>query len=693
VGSSLPPVLVVPAPPPEPKLPKAHEASQGPAWYGQTLEYAAGVCLRQQILEPILAEDDKALPEETARFLSYYSRGDLLFLQNASGAVHVANIERVTTADANTIAGWWDEDKYLPETGSEDWSSWWIKRCHLFDPGCEMVKLMGESGETLGMAYFERHVVDNRSNGGRKRITLIRGLRIHPKLNPETIRRSSPTRNATSPIAYPDVASSLLQYIMFVSIRYGTQGVAVNSPKSDTIEDFYQHYFGMPILMDASDGRRLFRMSADSRFEILRHAFREQLVLMTEYKDQIFLRKDAASEAQEYDAEENKATGAVLTTAEQLVRSAEDTATELIIPMKKEPAVTENKPTEETASPLMVFVSPQPQLEAPEGLVAPEEGEAKTAETSASPGVAIPGVEGAPSDMDVEPEEDIAGDDGDLGAHQKGEATTGAIKNGEEAEEQQADGEASEASTSIDKPGESAVIGVSEKPEAETPKDPASQRESASAPIEKTIPALKGEASKQVSSTPDSSIPATEECIAEASPPEESEVVTQVPSAQTSPPAQEDSVVETPNEEAVGNQFSSAETSLSGKEESVNETSPPAEEAKHDKHVSSAKTSTPTKEKSVVKDTDGPNKVEAAKEVLPRLPDVPLDNGKRSLEEYPADVDVETKRAKVNDDLMQEEEVKEIPGEEDAKEAMEESERAAAQPAADDDGDVFDDAE
>ena len=287
----------------EPTLPSPQEAANNPAWFGQTLEYAAGVSLRHHVLEPLLQDETKKLPEETARLLSYYSRGQLLFLQNASGAVHVGSVERVTNKDGPTLASWWEEDKVLSYTNSEEWSDWWIRRCHLFDPGCEMIKLMGEDGETLAMAYYERNIVDKYGDG--KRITLIRGIRIDPKLNPDAIRRSSLDRNGpVPPIAYAGVAAALLYHVIFTSIRYGTNGVAVNCPKADAVEDLYQHYLGMPHHIDPHDGRRFFRI--DERLGLLRVAFREQLDLILEYKDQIGMCDQMEEEENEaeYTAEE-----------------------------------------------------------------------------------------------------------------------------------------------------------------------------------------------------------------------------------------------------------------------------------------------------------------------------------------------------------------------------------------------------
>lgn len=272
------------APQQEPILPSREEASNSPAWHGQTLEYATGVVLRQYILEPLLQEERIHGKDEIARFLSHYCRGKLLFLPTSSGAVHLANIERVTNKDEPTLASWWNQDKVLSFTGGKDWSEWWTQRCNFIDPGCEYVKLVGEDDETLAVAYFERSIIDKHGEGDR--ITLIRGIRIDPKLNPDAIRRSSRDRlPQESTIAYPDVAAALLCHIVFTSIRYGTQGVSVNCPKADSIEDFYQHYMGLPHHIDPLDGRRYFRL--DDRLRLLRLAFREQVDLKMEYKEQV----------------------------------------------------------------------------------------------------------------------------------------------------------------------------------------------------------------------------------------------------------------------------------------------------------------------------------------------------------------------------------------------------------------------
>ena len=267
------------------KLSTPNEAAKSPAWYGQTLEYAAGVFLRKFVLEPILRdESNRMAPDETVRLLSCYTQGQLLLLKNFVGAVDIGSIERATSRDGPTLATWWEQDKVLPYAEALQWSNWWVERCHFFDPGCEMIKLMGGGGDILGVAYFERSIVDRDGEGSR--VTLIRGIRVSPKFNRESIRRSNLDRNQpVQPIAYAGVASILLYHIVFASLRFGVQGVATNCPKADSVEDFYEQYMGRPRLVDSVTGRRYYRL--DDRIELLQTAFREQMNLLLEYKHQM----------------------------------------------------------------------------------------------------------------------------------------------------------------------------------------------------------------------------------------------------------------------------------------------------------------------------------------------------------------------------------------------------------------------
>ncbi|KAI2513975.1 hypothetical protein MHU86_359 [Fragilaria crotonensis] len=267
------------------KLSNPSEAAKSPAWYGQTLEYAAGVFLRMFVLEPIIQDESLgSVPDETTRLLSCYTQGQLLFLKNHAGVVQIGSIERATSRDGPTLATWWEIDKVLPYAEALPWSDWWVERCHFFDPGCEMIKLMGEDGDILGVAYFERSIVDDYGNGNR--ITLIRGIRVNPKFNFESIRRSNLDRNQpVQPIAYDGVARILLHHIVFASLRFGVQGIATNCPKADSVEDFYEEYMGLPRRVDPVTGRRYYRL--DDRIELLQMAFREQMNLVREYKRQM----------------------------------------------------------------------------------------------------------------------------------------------------------------------------------------------------------------------------------------------------------------------------------------------------------------------------------------------------------------------------------------------------------------------
>lgn len=291
-------------------LPSPQAAAANPSWYGQTYEYAAGVAMKKHILEPIMLQQQASTNSEgtaeTARFLSHYAKGQVVMMLNASSGIHLACMERVTKTEVPTLHTWWDTDKTLSYTGNmRDWSEWWVRRCSLFDPGCEMIKLktMDEKNRTLGVVYFERSVVHDG-----QRMTLIRGFRIDPSLHPEAARRSSKERSTEHINSFPGVAAALLYHVLFTSIRYGTEGVGVNSPKDDTIEDFYQHFMGMPESISPVDGRRFFRINANDRLSLLRTAFSEQVNFMLAYKDQLLRPGGEAVEGKEEDdVEENEA--------------------------------------------------------------------------------------------------------------------------------------------------------------------------------------------------------------------------------------------------------------------------------------------------------------------------------------------------------------------------------------------------
>ena len=252
---------------------------------GLAMEWAAGMALRTEVLEPVMSQFSGlpgALLPETIRFLGLYSRGELVLRGYADGIVHQGSIERVRQEDAPLVARWWEGDKFLSHT-DQAWSDWWIRRCHIFDPGCEMVKLVNNGGETLGVVFYERNIVDRNSFGddGLGRITLIRGIRVAPSLNPEVLRRRGDVTldNVDSRAIYKTVTSLLFYHVLFMSVRYGCNAVGVNCPKDGASEHFYQALMGPPVAFDGTSGRRYHRISNQSRWKILRKAFHRQVEL------------------------------------------------------------------------------------------------------------------------------------------------------------------------------------------------------------------------------------------------------------------------------------------------------------------------------------------------------------------------------------------------------------------------------
>lgn len=268
-------------------------ANEAASCYGQPLEYAAGFALRKNILDPLKSDISDLEEGEISSKLGNYSRGQQLLL-GANNEIRHCSVKRIIHDDGITLAMWWDGDKYLSYT-NEEWSDWWIRRCHLFDPGCEMVKIVNEKDETLGVAYYERNIVDKYLFEGdmRGRVTLIRGIRLEPSLNPEAVRRSNISGTKPSyEVKYRGIASLLLCHILFTSIRYGSHGVAVNCPKNEVAEKFYESFMGPPLFCEEETGRRYYRMTADKRWQTLQEAFLRQIKLWKE--DSKTLQKSAA---------------------------------------------------------------------------------------------------------------------------------------------------------------------------------------------------------------------------------------------------------------------------------------------------------------------------------------------------------------------------------------------------------------
>lgn len=257
------------------------QAGGGPRdlnFLGVVLEYAAGVGLRSHVLEPVLKYFPDSSEDEATRFLGIYSRGEFLLLSGRD-CVYECSIARITAVDGPTMAMWWEGDKFLSYT-DQTWSDWWIRRCQLFDPGCEMIKLVNDGGETLGVVYYERNIVDRLKFGKNGRITLIRGIRIAPTLNPEVLRRGDLAWDHSGQDGALYLALSLLlfNHVLFMSLRYGSHAVGVNCPKNEAAERFYQSIMGTPVGFDES-GRRYYRINQQTRWKLLQKAYHQQVDL------------------------------------------------------------------------------------------------------------------------------------------------------------------------------------------------------------------------------------------------------------------------------------------------------------------------------------------------------------------------------------------------------------------------------
>ena len=250
------------------------------ALWGLALEYAAGVALRTHVLQPVISQFPKASQSETTKFLGMNSRGESLLVVRDDGSVEQASMERIREKDGAELTKWWEDDKFLPYT-DQGWSDWWVQRCHLFDPGCEMYKLVTCNGETLGVVYFERNIVDNHTFGDKGTVTLIRGMRIAPSLNPQVAHRknlaSGTSRNEIG-ATYKFIMSILFSHVLYMSVRYGSSAVSVNCPKVLEAERFYQSLMGPPLAFDDS-GRRYFRLGSENRWKALRELFHRQVEL------------------------------------------------------------------------------------------------------------------------------------------------------------------------------------------------------------------------------------------------------------------------------------------------------------------------------------------------------------------------------------------------------------------------------
>jgi len=250
--------------------------------WGLAMEYASGIALRTNVLEPTLRDFPTASQSETTRLLGMNCRGESLFVIGKDASVQQASMERIRGEDGALLTKWWEDDRFLSFT-DQAWSDWWIRRCHLFDPGCEMYKLVTCNKETLGVVLYERNIVDNHKFGDNGRITLIRGIRVAPSLNPQVTKRKNLASDGANDddAAYTRITDLLFSHVLYMSVRYGSNAVGVNCPKTLEAERFYESLMGPPLAFDES-GRRYYRLGSEGRWKALRESFHQQVELWLE---------------------------------------------------------------------------------------------------------------------------------------------------------------------------------------------------------------------------------------------------------------------------------------------------------------------------------------------------------------------------------------------------------------------------
>ena len=293
-------------------------------------DYAAGVAMRDNVLHAVMSElglDGSNEEGALMNLVDDFIRGKTVWLERTGSPASETRKKKSTTRaqilpvlakDAPVIASWYNAhgDKALSYT-SKAWNDWWVQRCGHPDVGCEMIKLVmyednndQQKEVILGLAYVERTVVDRypievedhsprraelcgdddgSSVAGKKRrrdetesfvnsriirTTLLRGMRINPKYNPEVTRRLSGLSNKDSVAPIGGIPASLAIHVLTQSLRLGTEAVqvGVHCPKIDTAEAFFQGLFqgssqsgndtSNATIPEDEDGRKYFRLLA-----------------------------------------------------------------------------------------------------------------------------------------------------------------------------------------------------------------------------------------------------------------------------------------------------------------------------------------------------------------------------------------------------------------------------------------------
>ena len=256
--------------------------------FNHPLDYAAGVAMNHEVVRPLVHEVPEDLKTEVPYLVSRHYLGNTIFIYGGVTGVLPVKVELATGNDTKQVAAWWGLDKVLSYS-SWEWSELWTKRCRNPEPGCELIKLTLFTGEILGIAYLERNRTIkwcSAEDGSKEEeiiVSMIKGIRVAPPFNQEVKRRIdlfTPTRRENvEPVAFRGISSALLCHMICSSIRYGSAGVAVYSPKNEIAEEFYRQHFGLPVRINEEDGQRVYVMIHDAKWKYLRDNYRRQITV------------------------------------------------------------------------------------------------------------------------------------------------------------------------------------------------------------------------------------------------------------------------------------------------------------------------------------------------------------------------------------------------------------------------------
>lgn len=134
-----------------------------------------------------------------------------------------------------------------------------------------------ENGGKGGHKRKREEVGQSTTEGRKIRTTLLRGIRVNPRYNPEVSARGS-CGSTTQNFAYRGLSGTLIAYAIVQSLRFGTEAVGANcSTKTTVAEEFYSDLLGEEKRAEQDeDGRKYFRAVGNRRWLVLREVILQQ---------------------------------------------------------------------------------------------------------------------------------------------------------------------------------------------------------------------------------------------------------------------------------------------------------------------------------------------------------------------------------------------------------------------------------